>query len=416
MNINLLSFFQVNTQLKLLSQIPESSEANELISKLSEQLNNTISQGKNFKKLLENKLSSILDLIENSKNNQGYLVANISKKIIQETDFDSFLTYLNYLCLEKENYQSACDLINSIISLLDNKNSKENLTDYSPIRITCLFYKLNIDFLYSTENKKSLINDSLKLIREEIEYIESYFTEHLSDIGLDSIESPTTNTNSILNQLPLLKSYLLHWSLLLFGSDSKLHTIDFTYIDNFLNLALNKEYFGYLINFDYLIEYVCLFYVISKKDSYKGKIIELASNNNSLISCKLINNLYGEFDIDLLLSQRKSIIAKLQNDNFLSKFKSEIEIHSSELIISLYISLYNNIEVEKLSKELKLRNTNITEYIKLLIKTKYAGVVFEEYSDEFIKYRIEPSKALDDYKIRNKVVSNITKILENHLN
>ena len=70
---------------------------------MNKKINSQISVAEKEITNLEKKNSSILDLLENSKNNQGSgLGFNLSKKTIKETDFDSFLTYINYLSLKKE--------------------------------------------------------------------------------------------------------------------------------------------------------------------------------------------------------------------------------------------------------------------------------------------------------------------------
>ena len=186
--------------------------------------------------LIEKKISPILDLIENCKQNSGSSGFNLSKKIIQDTDFDLFINYLNHFSLDTNTSSKAIELIDSLIALLDyNIRSKSlALTDFCSVKITCLFIKLNIFFNNTTKENSDRLLEIVILIKEEIENMEAFNITHLGSQAYESTENNSSNLNSLLNQIPLLKSYLIHWSLLIFDNNSS----DLANIENYLDLVL----------------------------------------------------------------------------------------------------------------------------------------------------------------------------------
>ena len=297
MTLNLLNFFQLDVQLKLLKEFNDTEENRKQSDLISQQIKEINSKKDQDIKVLEKQLSSILDLLENSKNNQVSIGQgfNLSKKIIKETNFDLFLNYMNYLCLNKETHEKANDILIYIVNLLDynSKIHSINFYDYSSVKITCLFMKLNLDFLnISTTENDEILLDSLINIQQEIEQLEIFnYTNINNNSNFENIDSGMANVNIILNQLPILKCYLIHWNLLLFvkisqdGDQDNLQPLETQFsnnllrnIEKYLELVCNQEYFKNLKNFEYIVKFVCIFFLISKKEKYKNRILELSSD------------------------------------------------------------------------------------------------------------------------------------------
>jgi len=339
--------------------------------------------------------------------------------------------------LNKETHEKANDILIYIVNLLDynSKIHSINFYDYSSVKITCLFMKLNLDFLnISTTENDEILLDSLINIQQEIEQLEIFnYTNINNNSNFENIDSGMANVNIILNQLPILKCYLIHWNLLLFvkisqdGDQDNLQPLETQFsnnllrnIEKYLELVCNQEYFKNLKNFEYIVKFVCIFFLISKKEKYKNRILELSSDFlNKLEVCQFIDNLYGEFDLNTLIEQREKLIEDVANDCFLKSIIQEFKQSTSNMILQLYINLYNKIEISKFAKmDFCGYNDNLEEYISLLIKNKYSGVkieVIEENGQRIITYSFTFDNETNEHMLKTKIIKNISDKIWSHL-
>lgn len=407
MNIN-IKYFHPEVQKKILT-LTNSTENTKKLEALNKSTSESIQAYKLKLKEIEKKISSLKDLLENTKIADGDMGFNLSKKIILETDMDCFVQYITYLSLEgQKEKKNSLDLINTFLFLLDlnTKNDSLNFIEFTSVKITLIYLKLSLETLLDLD-----CSDALDQIQEEISKIEK-LNQNKTNSGFESIESEdSSNFNTLINQIPLLKSYLIHWSMLLFIRESNLGTHNPLHqVDKFLSLICTVDNFKQLEFFDYLNIYVCILFLISKKEKYRKYVLELKGESSAI---SFISNLYGEFDLDMLLNQRMEILSFVKNDCFMKIYLQEIEFTTSEFIVQNYIKLYSSINLKKI-ESLKFRQISLKDYVIFTINCHNYSAVIEDLGDK-ISYKIDHNKYMKDYKLRNRVVENISKTILNHL-
>ena len=407
MNIN-IKYFHPEVQKKILT-LTNSTENTKKLEALNKSTSESIQAYKLKLKEIEKKISSLKDLLENTKIADGDMGFNLSKKIILETDMDCFVQYITYLSLEgQKEKKNSLDLINTFLFLLDlnTKNDSLNFIEFTSVKITLIYLKLSLETLLDLD-----YSDALDQIQEEISKIEK-LNQNKTNSGFESIESEdSSNFNTLINQIPLLKSYLIHWSMLLFIRESNLGTHNPLHqVDKFLSLICTVDNFKQLEFFDYLNIYVCILFLISKKEKYRKYVLELKGESSAI---SFISNLYGEFDLDMLLNQRMEILSFVKNDCFMKIYLQEIEFTTSEFIVQNYIKLYSSINLKKI-ESLKFRQISLKDYVIFTINCHNYSAVIEDLGDK-ISYKIDHNKYMKDYKLRNRVVENISKTILNHL-
>ena len=406
MNIN-IKYFHPEVQKKILT-LTNSTENTKKLEALNKSTSESIQAYKLKLKEIEKKISSLKDLLENTKIADGDMGFNLSKKIILETDMDCFVQYITYLSLEgQKEKKNSLDLINTFLFLLDlnTKNDSLNFIEFTSVKITLIYLKLSLETLLDLD-----CSDALDQIQEEISKIEK-LNQNKTNSGFESIESEdSSNFNTLINQIPLLKSYLIHWSMLLFIRESNLGTHNPLHqVDKFLSLICTVDNFKQLEFFDYLNIYVCILFLISKKEKYRKYVLELKGESSAI---SFISNLYGEFDLDMLLNQRMEILSFVKNDCFMKIYLQEIEFTTSEFIVQNYIKLYSSINLKKI-ESLKFRQISLKDYVIFTINCHNYSAVIEDLGDK-ISYKIDHNKYMKDYKLRNRVVENISKTILNH--
>jgi len=430
MSLQLLKYFQVETQLNLVKQMKDTKERKKIEKEIEQEYTNQKNVKKEDVKNLEIKLSSILDLIENTKKDisgQG-MSLNLSKKIIKETDFDLFFSYINCISINKETQIKANEILTSLVSILDYNNKTNNsiFFEYSSIKITSLFMKLNNHYLNLKNNSNiSVLIEILSSIQLEIEQLEIFNYSNI--LSTNIFESGEGNLSSLLNQIPVLKCYLMNWYMLLFvsfnnqeednlrGNFDDVRTTNLICLEKYLELISNPEYFKHIKSFDYLVNYATIMYIISKKEKFRAKINELSRDySEELESSRFIQNLYGEFDLDLLLKQREGLIKQIKEDCFLSSFTDTFEVSSSLMIIQVYISLYSSISIKPLLSLKLEENQSVKDYVVYSIKNKYSEVEVEEKDDE-ISYNIIHDAETNDHLVKTKMIKTLSKSLWAHL-
>ena len=173
MNIN-IKYFHPEVQKKILT-LTNSTENTKKLEALNKSTSESIQAYKLKLKEIEKKISSLKDLLENTKIADGDMGFNLSKKIILETDMDCFVQYITYLSLEgQKEKKNSLDLINTFLFLLDlnTKNDSLNFIEFTSVKITLIYLKLSLETLLDLD-----YSDALDQIQEEISKIEQKYNE-----------------------------------------------------------------------------------------------------------------------------------------------------------------------------------------------------------------------------------------------
>lgn len=331
---------------------------------------------------MELKLSSILDLLENIKAANGIDIGfNLSKKTLQETNFSLFLKYTQILYNSLE-YAKARELLSNLIILIDMnlKTTSISIVDFTSIKIFAIWYLISIDF--SSDSSSALISEHIENVRKEISVLDSINKDLIMNIAF-SESSDNHHTAEVLNQIPLLKGYLINWSLLKLRSvwTSELNSNDevFDQCLQFLDLTLSPQYIGYISSFPYILSYICVAYILTQKVQYSEVIESLVSNNHSNPIVKLVHNLYFEFDIDELIRLQKLGLEFIKSDFLLLNLQDEFLYSSSQLITEVYIKLHCSIDLTKIDL-LHFQDQSGREYLKelLISSNRHSKIVKED--------------------------------------
>lgn len=430
---SILEFFHPLVQVKLLEKFNEANPSKATSSKIEELKRNeygNLSKVDTNVKSLQN-LIEHLEIINNNSDKLAVTQNNIgfalSKKIIQEADLDLFLTYISK-DLIYSNEERAKLLLKNLVYLIEQNVRSNNLNfyEYSSIKISCLYLLLNLDFL---NQQYYSLNSTINKIKDEIDRLEAQNQVFLNQqSGLELDLSTNININRFLSNIPVLKSYLLHWYILIFyNPDNKSSSNLNEYLKNvdcYLELALNSEYFKMAKKLNYLTYYITFFFIISRKEKNKSSVIELCQSNEENLACKFLLNVFEDFSLEELLEQRMQLLEICKKDCFLNTLYNEFEIASSEMILMMYVSLYCEIDLSKLSS-LKLRgipsssgNFQLKDYVLLLIKNMNKGCEVRE-ENNVIEYSYSLQKMREDdgfdYLIRTRNIRNIADSIKSHL-
>ena len=360
-----------------------------------------------------------------------------SKKTLEQTDFNKFTFYLKLLfnSLEYKKLQSIAKGLNGLIEH-NIKNLGINLVNYVSVKIMNYWLLVNISFI---EGDYLSLDNNLKSIKKEIENLEAYNLLLINQNSYNELSDNNENYYKIINQIPLLKSYLITWNLLKFkaleynnnnNNNNNLNICTLIQLsEDYLSLCLSPSYINILKSLDHVIPYICFSYIIANTNKHRYFLLDLLNqfesnndidhkysdlHNNYLI--KLIKNCYYEFDIESLANIQKEAIKYCSNNYFLSNYSNLYGELTSKLIINLYIQLNFCINIKDISKLHINSNIDLKRMLKEIIIMNNLKVEIIKENDDEIIYNIKEEDI--DYNLSSKasnllnVSNSIAKFIE----
>ena len=323
---------------------------------------------------IEKELESLLALLKNSESESFEMNSYFIKKTLSETNFSVFLNYINTLFNSLEYTKSKSILLN-LIKLIDRASHSNILSfiDYSQVKIISLWKLLNIEFIISDNNSFCFISSCIEQIKNEIQALDLFNNQQISSTSFSDLNE-ITNYSFILSQIPVLKGYLIIWSVITFYS-SKTEENFFKACESFIELTLSAEYYPITKSFDYLNPYLITCQMVLNKKKHEVLVTELIENAKPDNFNSFISNILFDFDVDEAISLKVALMAQIRNNFFLSSNCLIIDEQLTKTILKTYCSLFSKIDLKKLqlldkgtlsTREVVKRNILLSTGIKML--------------------------------------------------
>lgn len=338
----------------------------------------------------EKDLESLLEILKNSESDEFEMNSYFVKKTLSESNFSLFLNYINTL-FNSLKYTESKSILSNLIKLID-RASQSNIVsfiDYSQVKIISLWKLVNVEFMISDNNSFNFISSCIEQIKIEIQALDLFNNQQINSASF-SDSNEIANHSFILSQIPVLKGYLIIWSVIKFYS-SKTEENFFKACESFIELALSAEYYPITKSFEYLIPYLITCQMVLNKKKYEVLVTELVENSKPDNFNSFISNILFDFDVDEAISLKMLLMAQIRENFFFSSIALIIDEQLTKTILKTYCSLFSKIDFKKI-QSLDTSTLSTREVVKRnIILNNFNAEIIKEDENELI-YKLRQGK------------------------
>lgn len=315
----------------------------------------------------ENKLRNLLDLIENFSKSESFDMNYFIKKTFSEVDFADFFNLIEIYIQLDELIKAEFNLKN-IVQIIDKSIGNgifQKGSQFFEIQFLSYSKLVTIEI-----KKKDRCYSSLKSILDSIyDLIKETDEINSKNISNSSFANDTLNNHvSVFNEIPLLKTYFIHWYLLLFYLSKNDSYLILLTAEELINLLIKDVSFINLIAYrQNLLSYISFSAILvgsmnkSSNRKFLNQTINLVSENDYL--SLLLKELLSSNNYDDLLDLKNKSKEIIINNPLLKSTISVFDLSINRSILKNMIFLNSEIEVDYVKRLFSLDDWNIDKTI-----------------------------------------------------